>query len=117
MPPQEYGSICSRVQNRDGQQGEFDDTGVTDPLINASAGGELVDRGDDDEARRRRESFILNFAKSKGPPQIVLVIMLLALGFGSTIGVVSYFSLRRLLFGLLSALRFRQGGAFVSYPS
>jgi len=36
----------------------------------------------------RRESFIEEFANSKGPPQIVLLIMMLALGFGSTIGVV-----------------------------
>jgi MFS family permease len=36
----------------------------------------------------RRESFIADFASSKGPPQIVLLVMLLALGFGSTIGVV-----------------------------
>jgi hypothetical protein len=36
----------------------------------------------------RRESFIAEFSKSKGPPQIVLLVMLLALGFGSTIGVV-----------------------------
>jgi hypothetical protein len=37
----------------------------------------------------RRESFIIEFAKSKGPPQIVILCILLALGFGSTIGVVS----------------------------
>lgn len=36
----------------------------------------------------RRESFLVEFATSKGPPQIVILIMLLALGFGSTIGVV-----------------------------
>lgn len=36
----------------------------------------------------RRESFIVEFASSRGPPQIVLLIMILALGFGSTIGVV-----------------------------
>jgi hypothetical protein len=36
----------------------------------------------------RRESFIMEFATSKGPPQIVMLCMLLALGFGSTIGVV-----------------------------
>jgi hypothetical protein len=37
----------------------------------------------------RRESFLLEFANSKGPPQIIILCMLLALGFGSTIGVVS----------------------------
>lgn len=36
----------------------------------------------------RRESFLVKFATSEGPPQIVLLCMLLALGFGSTIGVV-----------------------------
>jgi hypothetical protein len=39
----------------------------------------------------RRESFIMDFAKSKGPPQIVFLCMLLAMGFGSTIGVVRTF--------------------------
>ena len=36
----------------------------------------------------RRKSFFQEFTASKGPPQIVVLIMLLALGFGSTIGVV-----------------------------
>ena len=36
----------------------------------------------------RRKSFIQEFTASKGPPQIVILVMLLALGFGSTIGVV-----------------------------
>jgi hypothetical protein len=36
----------------------------------------------------RRKSFLQSFAASKGPPQIVMLIVLLALGFGSTIGVV-----------------------------
>jgi hypothetical protein len=36
----------------------------------------------------RREYFIMEFATSKGPPQILMLCMLLALGFGSTIGVV-----------------------------
>jgi hypothetical protein len=38
-----------------------------------------------------RESFIMEFATSNGPPQIVFLCMLLALGFGSTIGVVRNF--------------------------
>jgi hypothetical protein len=37
----------------------------------------------------RRESFIAEFYQSRGPPQIVILVILLALGFGSTIGVVS----------------------------
>lgn len=36
----------------------------------------------------RRQSFVQTFVTSNGPPQIVLLILLLALGFGSTIGVV-----------------------------
>lgn len=36
----------------------------------------------------RRESFLVAFATSDGPPQIVILMLLLALGFGSTIGVV-----------------------------
>ena len=36
----------------------------------------------------RRKSFLQAFAAARGPPQIVILIMLLALGFGSTIGVV-----------------------------
>ena len=36
----------------------------------------------------RRESFLVTFATSDGPPQIVILMLLLALGFGSTIGVV-----------------------------
>ena len=36
----------------------------------------------------RRKSFLFEFARSDGPPQIVVLIMLLALGFGSTVGVV-----------------------------
>ena len=40
------------------------------------------------DAIERRKSFIQEFTASKGPPQIVVLIMLLALGFGSTIGVV-----------------------------
>eukprot|EP00980_Cylindrotheca_fusiformis_P014317 scaffold3821_cov127-Cylindrotheca_fusiformis.AAC.7 len=36
----------------------------------------------------RRESFLVQFAKTKGPPQITLLMMLVAIGLGSTIGVV-----------------------------
>jgi hypothetical protein len=36
----------------------------------------------------RRESFIVQFAKTKGPPQITMIMMLVAIGLGSTIGVV-----------------------------
>ena len=35
----------------------------------------------------RRESFLLQFAKTKGPPQIAFLMMLVAIGAGSTIGV------------------------------
>jgi MFS family permease len=36
----------------------------------------------------RRKSFIVQFANTKGPPQIALLLMLVALGLGCTIGVV-----------------------------
>jgi hypothetical protein len=36
----------------------------------------------------RRESFLYQFAQTKGPPQITLLMMLVAIGLGSTIGVV-----------------------------
>lgn len=36
----------------------------------------------------RRKSFFMEFVESKGPPQIVLLILLLALALGSTVGVV-----------------------------
>jgi hypothetical protein len=44
--------------------------------------------GPADDDVTRSKSFLQSFAASKGPPQIVILIMLLALGFGSTIGVV-----------------------------
>ena len=47
----------------------------------------------------RRESFLEEFTKADGPPQIVLFIMLVALAFGSTIGVVSCF-VTKLRFGV-----------------
>jgi hypothetical protein len=39
-------------------------------------------------ATLRRESFLEAFTKSKGPPQIIILCVLIALGFGSTVGVV-----------------------------
>ena len=36
----------------------------------------------------KRKSFIVQFSTSKGPPQIVILVLLLALGFGSTVGIV-----------------------------
>lgn len=36
----------------------------------------------------RRKSFLVQFVETKGPPQILIIMLLLALGFGSTIGVV-----------------------------
>jgi len=40
----------------------------------------------------RRESFVEAFVSSNGPPQIMILMLLLALGLGSTIGVVSQLS-------------------------
>ena len=42
----------------------------------------------EDTSILRRKSFIVEFTEAKGPPQIIILIILLALGFGSTIGVV-----------------------------
>jgi hypothetical protein len=42
----------------------------------------------DDAGVLRSESFLADFISSDGPPQILILCMLLALGFGSTIGVV-----------------------------
>ena len=36
----------------------------------------------------RRESFIVQFAVGRGPPQIVAMVILYAMGFGSTVGIV-----------------------------
>jgi DHA1 family tetracycline resistance protein-like MFS transporter len=36
----------------------------------------------------RRKSFLVQFSETKGPPQITLLMMLVAIGLGSTIGVV-----------------------------
>ena len=36
----------------------------------------------------RRESFIVQFTSGRGPPQIVAMVLLYALGFGSTVGIV-----------------------------
>jgi hypothetical protein len=36
----------------------------------------------------KQESFIIQFARSDGPPQIVALVLLIALGFGATIGIV-----------------------------
>jgi hypothetical protein len=35
-----------------------------------------------------RKSFLLEFSKSNGPPQILVLMVILAVGFGSTVGVV-----------------------------
>jgi hypothetical protein len=36
----------------------------------------------------RRESFLMNFRASNGPPQIVAVVILLAMSFGATVGII-----------------------------
>jgi hypothetical protein len=38
--------------------------------------------------RLRRESFVNAFVQSNGPPQMILLCLLIALAFGSTVGVV-----------------------------
>jgi len=84
-----------------GSGGDDDDDGSNDnataaPTVAPVGGDRMPDPTDPamGSARRRvvgalrRESFIVAFATSDGPPQILLLILLLALGFGSTIGVV-----------------------------
>jgi hypothetical protein len=41
-----------------------------------------------DTAPLRRESFVQAFAQSNGPPQMIVLCLLIALAFGSTVGVV-----------------------------
>lgn len=66
-----------------------DDTVIVDPLLrHSTVGADRMVRFRPTEGIERRKSFIQAFTASKGPPQIVIMVMLLALGFGSTIGVV-----------------------------
>ena len=51
----------------------------------------------------RRRSFINEFVRSNGPPQIIVLIMLLAFGFGSIVGVVPAVRQRCLGLVVLSA--------------
>ena len=74
MPPESH----NRVTDYEGS-----------PLRHSTVGADRMLRFDPaQEGFSGRKSFIREFAASKGPPQIVILIMLLALGFGSTIGVV-----------------------------
>ena len=71
MPPQEL--LLNHSSNRDGYS--------------------TMEKVDLNERTKRpsiykRESFIVQFASSKGPPQIVALVLLIALGFGATIGIV-----------------------------
>uniref|UniRef100_A0A7S2XRJ3 Major facilitator superfamily (MFS) profile domain-containing protein n=1 Tax=Attheya septentrionalis TaxID=420275 RepID=A0A7S2XRJ3_9STRA len=54
--------------------------GALDPLV--------APRGKLRTSLLRRESFLMEFATSRGPPQVVALCMLLALALGSTIGIV-----------------------------
>lgn len=46
------------------------------------------DDGVDGSGLSKRDSFIVEFAKTKGPPQITILMVLVSIGAGSTIGVV-----------------------------
>jgi len=92
MPPQQEDPLLS-------QEARYESCDAEDPLLPPPGPEERkADRatmeGLDpyEKVRRpsvyRRESFLVQFVQSKGPPQIIILIMLLALGFGSTIGVV-----------------------------
>ena len=92
MPPQDTGlHRVSSYQHDDPTEGG--DSTTTDDLRPSRHAPVGVDQIATIEpitrtSAMRRESFIVDFVHSKGPPQIVILIMLLALGFGSTIGVV-----------------------------
>lgn len=73
MPPQ----VCVNHENND----EADDVS-SDP--ESTAHGDNTTSMEEDG----RRPFIEEFLKSKGPPQIIILVVLLALGIGSTIGVV-----------------------------
>lgn len=88
MPPQrdeERGRRPGAGGGGGGAMGEYaatvhvdqhvDQLPVMEPLVRASA--------------MRRESFIAEFGRSNGGPQIMILAFLVAIGFGSTIGVVS----------------------------
>lgn len=85
MPPQE------------GLTGENDSLAASEVhrvlLKEKQAGYSTMEELDPHEAVRRpstyrRKSFLMEFVEKEGPPQILILVLLLALGFGSTIGVV-----------------------------
>jgi hypothetical protein len=87
MPPQEprmYESCPPESPTRVPAVDDDDynqSTMVTDLEDDNDVDIDIVDEG--------HHSFLQAFMASQGPPQIVILIMLLALGFGSTVGVVS----------------------------
>jgi MFS family permease len=58
------------------------------PTNNATTATRIRTVNDDDEYNNHTKSFIRTFLSTNGPPQIILVCVVLAFGFGSTIGVV-----------------------------
>eukprot|EP00547_Thalassionema_nitzschioides_P006059 CAMPEP_0194207448 /NCGR_PEP_ID=MMETSP0156-20130528/6184_1 /TAXON_ID=33649 /ORGANISM="Thalassionema nitzschioides, Strain L26-B" /LENGTH=473 /DNA_ID=CAMNT_0038934215 /DNA_START=86 /DNA_END=1504 /DNA_ORIENTATION=+ len=66
---------------------------VDDAQVHAARNGcSTMTQFDPNELARRsmvrRKSFLVEFLDTKGPPQILVVMILLAIGFGATIGVV-----------------------------
>jgi hypothetical protein len=92
MPPQEEQPLASSAYSYEKKEGEDEDAGPTERR-RSSVHFSTIQKLDPDHPmiRRsliRRESFIVQFAKTKGPPEITFLMMLVAIGLGSTIGVV-----------------------------
>lgn len=83
MPPQREESTAF-ARNSSNPSSRRSSAGFTVPTLQQIDPNEPVRR----PSVYRRESFLVQFAQTKGPPQITLLMMLVAIGLGSTIGVV-----------------------------
>eukprot|EP00977_Amphora_coffeiformis_P005708 scaffold1211_cov169-Amphora_coffeaeformis.AAC.7 len=79
MPPQ------SSQQQRHERTQEYEDSPLRHSIVGTDR---MAQFGGPAPTLDHQTSFLRVFAASQGPPQIVILVMLLALGFGSTIGVV-----------------------------
>jgi hypothetical protein len=85
MPPQDPSLVVNNHNHEDDNEdhSQLRRSSVHFPMLQQLDPNEPIRR-----SVVRRESFIVQFAKTKGPPQITLLMMLVAIGLGSTIGVV-----------------------------
>lgn len=82
MPPQQNGSpLFSDPSINETEQEETQDASYN--TMNQLDPNELARR-----SILRRKSFLVEFLDTKGSPQILIVMLLIAIGFGATIGVV-----------------------------